>query len=66
MKLAIGKSYHSEPPPGSVEISVREREVLNFLLAIYIFFSTIESVESERDIPRYGDGNEHNFIGGFD
>ena len=50
-------NYHSEPPPKSVEISFAGRGVLNFLLAIYIFFSMIESVESGRDIPRYGDGN---------
>jgi hypothetical protein len=43
--------------PKSVEILLMGRGVLNFLLAIYIFFSMIESVESVRDIPRYGDGN---------
>jgi hypothetical protein len=40
-----------------VEILPAGRGVLNFLLAIYIFFSMIESVESGWDIPRYGDGN---------
>ena len=41
-----------------MEILPAGRGVLNFLLAIYIFFSMIESVESVRDIPRYGDGNK--------
>jgi len=50
------RNYHSEPPPKSAEILLMGRGVLNFLLAVYIFFSMIESVESVRDIPRYGDG----------
>ncbi len=48
---------YSEPCRKSVEISCLRGEVLNFLLAIYIFFSMIESVESGRDIPSNGDGN---------
>jgi len=35
----------------------RKLELLNFLLAIYIIFSMIQRVESDRDIPRDGDGN---------